>query len=952
VNTAAQFAWTNTHTFSANVSFNGNGIGIVSNTGAVYLGGLADANWRIGRNTGATTKRSYTNNTIDVIVASSADEGFVIGVVGGNTVFETGYKGTLITGNVSIGNSTVFTTVNATSFSGAANSATFANSSATNTFTVGTASYFVTNGNLGIGTSNPIYTLDVAGIIRGQAAAVSGDVLIIGNDSKLVDIDVAHTAGLYSTTNTQIAGLKLGSNGVTLTAVNDRLGISNTTPDATLAVTGTANVSGNVVVGGALNAVNVTATVFTGSLTGTASNATNLNSQPGSFYTNATNLATGTVPTARLGTGTANSTTFLGGDQTYKTAITSVDTGSGLTGGAVTTTGTISVLANNGITANSSGLFVAQGTGAVVNATGVHVNTAFIATLTANNTSFVGSVSAANVVSNAQLQSNLANYQTTTGLSANVATLTANAAGFLGNSSGTLANVSSWITGNSATAFTNATAFASNASNLSTGTVPTARLGSGTANSTTFLSGDQSYKTAVTSVASGNGLTGGSITTTGTLSVQANNGIIANTSGLFVHANTGVTVNSTGVHIGQAVSNTSSVTFGTLSVTGNSALGDAAADIVSINGSVNTSILPSANITYGLGSSTMRWSQVHVANVNSITGRFDGNVEIGGNLTVTGNVSNVSVVDLIVNDPLIHIGANNEVSDLVDLGWVGHYSNDGGTTRRHAGLFRDASDGIFKFFTNLVQADLDAANAITINTAAASYSTPTVQTFLSSGALTSNTTAVTITANSTVNVAIVANTVSGTFTGSLTGTASNATNLDSQPGSFYTNANNLSTGTLNNARLPSNINVTTVNAATLSVGTTVVANSSGLTTTANASVNNNLYSQTTTNRTQALTISVSNVLTANLAQSNFFSVTLDKNVNTLTVTGVPSGVLVFYIISFNIQGSYSIAWPASFKWPSGTPPTISNTVNDTQTFVFYTVDGGTTTQAFNAGYNR
>ena len=34
---------------------------------------------------------------------------------------------------------------------------------------------------------------------------------------------------------------------------------------------------------------------------------------------NASALASGTVPAARLGTGTANSTTFLAGDQTYKT---------------------------------------------------------------------------------------------------------------------------------------------------------------------------------------------------------------------------------------------------------------------------------------------------------------------------------------------------------------------------------------------------------------------------------------------------------------------------------------------------------------------------------------------------------------------------------------------------------------------------------------------------------
>jgi len=55
-----------------------------------------------------------------------------------------------------------------------------------------------------------------------------------------------------------------------------------------------------------------------------------------------------------------------------------------------------------------------------------------VATLTANSTNFVGSVSAANVVSNAQLSANLSNYQTTAGLSANVSILTANNANNLG----------------------------------------------------------------------------------------------------------------------------------------------------------------------------------------------------------------------------------------------------------------------------------------------------------------------------------------------------------------------------------------------------------------------------------------------------------------------------------------------------------------------------------------
>ena len=104
--------------------------------------------------------------------------------------------------------------------------------------------------------------------------------------------------------------------------------------------------------------------------------------------------------------------TSVGGTGT----VTQVDTGDGLTGGPITTSGNVSVLANTGIVANSTGLFV---------------NSTYIGTLTSNNTSFVGSVSAANVVSNAQLSANLGNYQTTAGLSANVATLTSNNSSFL-----------------------------------------------------------------------------------------------------------------------------------------------------------------------------------------------------------------------------------------------------------------------------------------------------------------------------------------------------------------------------------------------------------------------------------------------------------------------------------------------------------------------------------------
>jgi hypothetical protein len=126
-----------------------------------------------------------------------------------------------------------------------------------------------------------------------------------------------------------------------------------------------------------------------------------------------------------------------------------------------------------------------------------------VTTVTANNTLFVGTVPAANVVSNAQLSSNLANYATLAGLSANVATLTANNTAFVGLTtaanvvsntqlqsnlanyatlSGLSANVAkldantSLFSNNATNLGGQAAAYYTNASNLGTGTLPTGRL--------------------------------------------------------------------------------------------------------------------------------------------------------------------------------------------------------------------------------------------------------------------------------------------------------------------------------------------------------------------------------------------------------------------------------------------------------------------------------------------
>ena len=293
---------------------------------------------------------------------------------------------------------------------------------------------------------------------------------------------------------------------------------------------------------------------------------------------------------------------------------------------------------------------------------------------------------------------------------------------------------------------------------------------------TSQLSGDVALGTNtsgnyVATITAGAGISGSSSSEGGTptIAVVANDGIVSNSSGVFAKAGTGVTVNATGIHIGQSVGTTDNVTFANvvttgLTVNGNTSLGDSTSDIINITASVTGNVIPTTNNTYYVGNNTMRWAEGHFGNVHSVTGYFDGRVEISGDLIVSGNVSTTNVSTLSVSDPLIQLAANNS-TDLLDIGFVGHYS--AGAANLHTGLFRDASDGgIFKLFVGSEQ-ELSGNN--TVNTAANGFTLAILQTYLQSGGLSTNTTAAAITANSTYSVAIVANTL--TLSSPLVGTS-------------------------------------------------------------------------------------------------------------------------------------------------------------------------------------
>jgi hypothetical protein len=225
----------------------------------------------------------------------------------------------------------------------------------------------------------------------------------------------------------------------------------------------------------------------------------------------------------------------------------------------------------------------------------------------------------------------------------------------------------------------------------------------------------------VTQINSGNGIFGGTITSTGTISVIANSGIVSNTTGLWAQVSNGLTLtasginvvggtgvisNSTGVHIGQAVGTTASVTF---------------ANVVTTD------------------------------------------LSVSGNLIVSGTTTTVDTVTMAVKDNMIVLAdqqANTTTfTDFVDAGW---YILTGNTSQNnYSGMARIAASSTntnpyFKLFSTTT-----SPNSSVINTGA---TIGTLQAYLApfgvGGAFIVNTIAMAFTANNTVSLAIAANSLS------------------------------------------------------------------------------------------------------------------------------------------------------------------------------------------------
>ena len=111
---------------------------------------------------------------------------------------------------------------------------------------------------------------------------------------------------------------------------------------------------------------------------------------------------------------------------------------------------------------------------------------------------------------------------------------------------------------------------------------------------------------------------------------------------------------------------------------GNTDIGNATADTLTVTARVDSNFVPSTNGARDLGSSSLNWDQGFIdrlegdsANLSGIAtantfkgvtldlsgnGEFGGNVTITGNLSVGGSVTNIDVEDLRVVSPIIELG--------------------------------------------------------------------------------------------------------------------------------------------------------------------------------------------------------------------------------------------------------------------------------------------------------
>jgi hypothetical protein len=229
-------------------------------------------------------------------------------------------------------------------------------------------------------------------------------------------------------------------------------------------------------------------------------------------------------------------------------------------------------------------------------------------------------------------------------------------------------------------------------------TIATSQL-TGTANltiATSQLSGDVALGTQtsgdyVATITAGVGISGSSSGEGGaaTIAVVANNGITANSTGVFARAANGISVDASGIN----------VTGGNGLVANASGVHVVAANGISVDAD-------SVGVTTG-STLTVNATGIHVNSALSIT-----DLILSGNLDINGTLTTVDTTNLSVTDSIISLARGQNTASTLDIGFYGTFGN--ATTTSYSGLFRDATDNVYKLFSGAIPeptTTVDTANS-------------------------------------------------------------------------------------------------------------------------------------------------------------------------------------------------------------------------------------------------